>query len=124
MSAASVDATGYRFDALKWLVIVALVIGGAVANSYFSNEFPLIVRVLGMVVIGAVAALIALKTAKGQALWTLAKEAQIEVRKVVWPTNAETNQTTLVVSVVVAIAAVLLWIFDWAIGTIAKYIMG
>lgn len=124
MGAASVDATGFRFDGLKWLVIVALVIGGAFANSYYATEFPLIVRVLAMVVVGALAVFIALNTAKGRAFWTLAKEAQVEVRKVVWPTNAETNQTTLVVSVVVVLTAILLWIFDWAIGQVAKYIIG
>ncbi len=31
---------------------------------------------------------------KGRAVWDLAREARVEVRKVVWPSRQETTQTT------------------------------
>lgn len=118
-----VEAGDYRLDSLKWLVVIALIAGGAFAYSYFSEQ-QLILRVLGVVAVGAIAAFIAVNTAKGHAFWNLVKEAQVEVRKVVWPTTAEVNQTTLLVAVVVVITAIILWVFDWGIGQLAKMILG
>jgi len=118
-----VEPSEYRLDSIKWLAVFALIGGGAFGNSYYGEE-TLLYRVLAMVAIGLIAAFVAVQTAKGQAFWTLVKEAQVEVRKVIWPTNAETNQTTLLVSVVVIIAAAVMWIFDWVIGQIIKLVMG
>ncbi len=120
---AKAESGDFRMDGLKWLVVLALIIGAAFGNDYFGSQ-PLIVRVLGMVAVAGVAAFVAFNTAKGHAFWTLAKEAQIEIRKVVWPTPAETNQTTLLVSVVVVITAMILWVFDWGIGQVAKMVLG
>lgn len=113
----------YRMDGLKWIVVLALIGGVAYGNSYFGSE-PLLYRVLAIVAVGAIAAFVAVNTAKGQAFWNLVREAQVEVRKVVWPTNAETNQTTLLVAVVVVITALILWVFDWGIGQLAKMVLG
>ena len=49
---------------------------------------------------------------KGRQLAGFTREAQIEVRKVVWPTRQETTQTTLIVIMVVIIFALLLWVLD------------
>ncbi len=103
---------------------VGLSRGGVFANSYYGEDVELFFRVAGLLVVGLIAAFVAIQTAKGQAFWTLAREAQVEVRKVIWPTTAETNQTTLLVSIVVIIAAIVMWIFDWAVGQIIKFIMG
>ena len=121
---AKVESGEYRLDGLKWLLVVALIGGGAFANSFYAGEVQLIIRVVAMVLVGIFALFIALNTAKGQAFWTLLKEAQVEVRKVVWPTNTETNQTTLMVSVVVIIMAIILWVLDWGIGQLAKLVIG
>ena len=118
-----VESGETRMDGLKWIVVIALVFGGAYANYHFGSQ-PMLYRVLGMIVIGAIAAFVAVNTAKGQAFWTLVKEAQIEVRKVVWPTTTETNQTTALVGVVVIIAALFLWVVDWLIGQVARLVLG
>ena len=55
---------------------------------------------------------IGLQTEKGHAAWELAKEARIEVRKVVWPSRQETTQTTLIVVAVVIFVALILWGLD------------
>ena len=44
--------------------------------------------------------------------WDLAKEARVEIRKVVWPTRQETTQTTLIVVVMVIFVGLILWALD------------
>jgi preprotein translocase subunit SecE len=119
-----VEPGEYRFDGFKWLVVFLLIVAGVLANMFLADEVKLLYRVLALVSLAGACCGIAFNTSKGFAFWTLFKEAQIEVRKVVWPTNAETNQTTLLVVVVVVVAAIILWILDWAIGQLAKLIIG
>ncbi len=120
---AKVEDQEFRLDGLKWLIVIALIAAGVVGNSYFS-DMALLYRVLGLVVAAMVALFVAVKTSKGNALWMLLKEAQVEVRKVVWPTRAETNQTTLIVVAVVLFMAVVLWMLDTLLGWLASLIIG
>jgi preprotein translocase subunit SecE len=117
------EAKDSRFDLLKWLLVAALVIAGVVGNQYFSAE-PILYRVLALLVVAALAGLIALQTSKGQAFWVLAKEARVEIRKVVWPTRQETTQTTLIVVAVVLVMALLLWGLDSLLGWLVSLIVG
>ncbi|MFI8384908.1 preprotein translocase subunit SecE [Pseudomonas sp. NPDC079086] len=117
------EAKDSRFDLLKWLVVAALVIAGVVGNQYFSAE-PILYRVLALLVVAALAGVIALQTAKGKAFWVLAKEARVEIRKVVWPTRQETTQTTLIVVAVVLVMSLLLWGVDSLLGWLVSLIVG
>lgn len=119
-----VEETDNRLDGLKWLVVFALILGGAFANSYYADDFALLYRVLVMLVVGAIAAYIAVSTAKGHSFWSLLKAAQVEVRKVVWPSRQETTQTTLIVSAVVVVTAIILWGLDTGLGYLASLIIG
>lgn len=119
-----VDSPEYKLDSLKWLLVVAIIAAGTVGNSYYAEDVGLLYRVVAMVALGLVAAFVALQTAKGAAFWELLKSAQIEMRKVVWPTKPETNQTTLLVLVVVFVMAILLWGLDALFGKIASLIIG
>ncbi len=120
---AKVETSEFRLDGLKWLLVAAIVVAGAVANSYYS-DFSLLYRVLGLVAAGAVAAFLAINTAAGSSFWGLLREAQVEVRKVVWPSRQETNQTTLIVVAVVLVMAVVLWGLDTLLGWLASLIIG
>jgi len=110
-----------RFDTVKWILVLALVIAGVVGNSVFSDQ-SLLYRTLALVAMAVVALFIALQTAKGKGYALSFKEARKEIRKVVWPTRQETTQTTLIVVVVVFIMALLLWGLDsflsWAVSSI------
>ena len=117
------EAKDSRFDLLKWLVVAALVIAGVFGNQYFSAE-PILYRVLALLVVAALAGVIALQTAKGKAFWVLAKEARVEIRKVVWPTRQETTQTTLIVVAVVLVMSLLLWGVDSLLGWLVSLIVG
>ncbi|WP_185232260.1 preprotein translocase subunit SecE [Teredinibacter franksiae] len=124
MSTAKVEEAEFKLDPLKWLVVVVLVLGGAIANSYYASDFALLYRVLALLVIGALAAFVAVNTARGNAFWALLRAAQVEVRKVVWPSRQETTQTTLIVSAVVVVTAVILWGLDAGLGYVASLIIG
>ncbi|WP_423063429.1 preprotein translocase subunit SecE [Candidiatus Paracoxiella cheracis] len=118
-SKATVQETKPRFDFLKWLLILVLLIGGIIANYYFSNTAWAIRAAVG-IVIAVVILFIASQTAKGRKALGVIKGARTELRKVVWPTRQETVQTTLVVVAMVVVTALLLWgidsLFMWAIG--------
>lgn len=108
-----------RFDSLKWIIVSLLIIGGIVANSYFTEIAWAIRTAIGIVVV-AIALLTASQTATGQTFWIFAKGARVELRKVVWPTRQETIQTTLIVVAMVVFAALVLWgidtLFFWLVG--------
>ena len=108
-----------RFNVLKWGVVVLLVVGGIVANTYFSDIAWALRTAIGIVLF-IVALLIVLQTVTGRQFWAFAKASRIELRKVVWPTRQETIQTTLVVVAMVVFAALVLWgldtLFFWLVG--------
>ena len=120
---ANTEEKVYRLDALKWLLLVAVVTAGVVGNSHFSAE-SVLYRALGLLVLAAIAVFIALQTAKGAAIADVVRGALVELRKVVWPTRQETNQTTLIVIAVVIVTSIILWLLDTLFGFIASSIIG
>ena len=111
----NVESTANRFDAVKWVVVFALVAVGVVGNSYFSEQ-SLLYRVIGILVLAAIAGFVALQTSRGAAFWDLVKGSRTEIRKVVWPTRQETVQTTMIVVVFVLLVALMLWGLDSFLG--------
>ena len=111
------------FDWLKWLIVVSLLSGGIFGNWYYQDEM-LLIRVIGLLAIAAAAILVAVQTERGRAIWALLKESRTEVRRVVWPSNQETTQTTLVVLLLVFIFALILWGLDALLGWIVSSIIG
>ena len=117
------EAAKFRLDWLKWLFVLLLIIGGVIGNSYYENQ-PVLYRVLVLVGMAIFGLWVSVNTEKGNSLWLILKEAQTEVRKVVWPTRQETNQMTLIVVVLVLLMAVILWGLDSLLGWIASIIIG
>ena len=110
-------------DKLKWLVVFVLLGVGIWANQYYS-QYAGALRVMGWIILALVALGIAATTAKGKLALGFAKEARIEMRKVVWPTRQETIQTTLIVIVMVFIAALFLWGIDSLLLVMVRWFMG
>jgi preprotein translocase subunit SecE len=113
----------YPLNWLRWLVVVVLVAGGVVANSVY-GDMPLLYRVIGLIVLALIALFVAVNTQQGASVWAILKESQTEVRKVVWPTRQETNQTTLIVVALVILMAFILWGLDAFFGWLASLIIG
>jgi preprotein translocase subunit SecE len=110
-------------DWLKWLVVGSLLVAGVFGNWYYQNEF-LLARVVGLLVAAVLAGYIAVLTERGARIWNLMKEARVEVRRVVWPSNQETTQTTLIVIVIVIIFALIMWGLDSLLGWLVSSIIG
>jgi preprotein translocase subunit SecE len=113
----------YQLDSLKWLLALAIVGGGIYANSYYASIEPLFRALAGVLVAGFTIG-VALQTQKGAWAWNLAKEARVEVRKVVWPTTQETTQTTLIVVGVVILVALMLWALDSSLSWGVRGVIG
>lgn len=105
------ETTKSPLNALKWLIAIA-VAGGAIVGNQMYAEVGLLYRILGVVALMLIALGVAATTTQGKAFLVLLKEANIERRKVVWPTRQETTQTTLIVIAVVIIVAIFLWGLD------------
>ena len=110
-------------DTVKLGIALAMLLGGVVAFQYYA-EAPRLLRVGGMILDIILALLLASQTEKGRMVVGFVRDAQIEVRKVVWPTRQETVQTTIVVMIVVIIFAFLLWMLDIFLGWAMQSVIG
>ena len=114
--------TASGMDVFKLVIAGAIVLVGLVGFYVYADQ-PLLYRVLGIVAAVIVAAVIAFTTERGRSLASFMQDARTEVRKMVWPTRAETLQTTLVVFVVVLLLAIFLWIIDWILTRLIQYVI-
>jgi preprotein translocase subunit SecE len=112
-----------RLDSARWILIVAIILGGVYANTLFATE-PVLYRAMAGIALMGVSVAIMLQTALGKATWELAKESRVEIRKVVWPTRQETVQTTFIVVAVVIFVALILWILDSSVSWIVQGVIG
>ncbi|TCK17258.1 protein translocase subunit secE/sec61 gamma [Thiogranum longum] len=105
-------------DTAKLTAAAALLVGGVAAFYWFADQ-SLLMRVLGLLAVVGVSIFIAAQTALGHSIIAFLGDTRTEVRKVVWPTRAETTQTVMAVIFVVILMGVLLWMLDmfllWAI---------
>src|SRR3990170_1549304 len=101
-------------DKIKIAVAVLFLVAGVVGFYYFGDQ-PAIVRVLMVLGGAAVAVVVGFPTAAGRQFWEFSKSARGELRKVVWPSNKETMQVTLVVFAMVVLIALFLWVIDWGL---------
>jgi len=108
---------------LKWLVVFLILVAVAVGNSYFSDQ-SLLYRVLGGLLFGAVACVIAAQTKQGAGFWDLAKGSKAEIRRVVWPTKTERNKATMMVVVFVFFMSLMLWGLDALFGWLGSLLLG
>ena len=115
---AKVDTENTRFDTLK-LGAAVLLLAVAVVAFYRFDDQLLVLRVLGLLAAAGVAVFIAAQSNTGKNIIGFIGGARTEVRKVVWPTRAETTQTTLAVMLMVILVGIFLWLLDmvllWAI---------
>lgn len=110
-------------DIVKWLVAIGI-LGSIVAANHLFAEESVVIRAAIAVVAVALALFIASTTSKGSAFIAFAKDARVEVRKVVWPTRQETTQTTIIVLIATAVMALLLYFLDWVIVKVVSLITG
>ena len=115
---AKVETESSRFDTLKLGTALLLLVVAVVAFYRFDDQL-LVLRVLGLLAVAGISIFIAAQSSTGKNIIDFIGGAKAEVRKVVWPTRAETTQTTLAVMVMVILVGIFLWLLDmvllWAI---------
>ena len=110
-------------DIVKWGVAALLIAAAVIANQFYADA-NVVARVAGVIIAFAIAGIIALQTSKGKQAQSFAREAQIEVRKVVWPTRQEALNTTFIVLAATAVMALILWGFDAVLLRVVNLITG
>lgn len=98
-------------DSVIWSIIAILLLAGVVGHYYFSHV-AIAYRLIGWIVIIAASIGLASLSKSGKKIFSLLKDAINEMYKVVWPTRAETYQSTLIVIAIVAIITLLIWGID------------
>ena len=127
-NAAEVVSSGTPLDAVLWLIAIALLIGSALVNqhlpAYWAPANDIWVRV-GVILACIVVALgLLYATHQGKGFVSLLQDARIELRRVTWPTKQETITTSWQVLLVVLVASLVLWCFDYGLGWFIKLIIG
>jgi len=117
------ESTPGPLDTVKLVLAAAVLLSGIVAYYWFQEE-SLLLRVVGVIVAFGLGALIAFQTTQGKLLWRFIQGSRVELRKVVWPTNQETMQTTLTVLVFTLIMGIFFWLLDMGLGAIARQVTG
>lgn len=116
------EAQGSVFDTIKLLLALLILIAGIAGFYYFAEE-SLLYRVLGLLAMVGVAVGVSMMTSKGRNLVGFLASSRTEVRKMVWPSRAETMQTTLMVFILVVILAIFLWFVDMLLGAGVKALL-
>lgn len=115
----STNSSRSYLDIVRWLIIISLISSGIIANYYYA-DINIAFRIIGWLLLAAMALVVGLQTVQGKQFLFLVREAKSEIQKVVWPNRQETFQTTLIVIVIVTLTALFLWgidnLFLWLIS--------
>lgn len=117
------EVTTNSADNVKLIAAGALVLAGLVGFYYFEGQ-SLLLRVVGLLIIAGLAAFVVYQTDLGKRTVEFFRDARTEVRKVVWPSRAETTQTTLTVFIIVVIVGIFLWLLDMFLAFLFRFVTG
>ena len=120
---AKAEVTSNNTDTLKLAAAGALVLLGLFVFYYFGNQ-SLLLRVVALLIVAGLAAFIVYQTDLGRRTVHFFRDARTEVRRVVWPSRAETTQTTLTVFIIVFIVGIFLWLLDIFLSFLFRLITG
>ena len=118
---AKVEEPASGADNIKLIAAGALLLAGLVLFYVFAEQ-SLLFRVIGLLAVMGVCCFLVYQTAKGRRTVGFFRDARTEVRKVVWPSRAETTQTTLTVFIIVLIVGIMLWLFDSLLASLFRWI--
>ena len=111
-----------------WIVAISLLIAATLVNQYLpaywqaANSVWTRIAVIVVLVILAIGALAL--TNQGSAFKTLLLDSRVELRRVTWPSKAETTHYTWQVTLATAVLALLVWLLDTVFGQIIRLILG
>lgn len=122
MSTVDEQTPSSTLDGVKWTVSILLLVAIVAGNFVYGDEVHVVLRVSILIVMAAIALFVAAFTTKGRTFIEFAKDARLEVRKVVWPTRQETVQTTLIIVAVSTVVGLILWGLDGIFVRLVEFI--
>ena len=108
---------------VAWLLAVALLAAGLWANYHF-HAVALPLRLIGWIVLTIVILGLLTLTTQGKKAVGFFSKSRNELGKVVWPSRQETIQTTMIVLVLVAVLALIIWALDGALYWLIGWLTG
>ena len=110
-------------DTIKLLLSAAMLFTGLFSYYYYLEvSLPLrVLMVLGGLFMGTA---IAMTSFQGKQLFSFIQSSRIEIRKVVWPTNQETSQTTMAVFVFTLVMGIFFWGLDSFLLWLTRTLVG
>ena len=115
MSKSNVETVTNTADRIKLGVAILIIVAGIVAYSMLDDQ-PTVARLGAFLASLVVAAIVAWFSEPGRRAIGFARDAQTEVKRVVWPTRQEAIQMTGIVFMFVIAMGLLLWVVDKALG--------
>jgi preprotein translocase subunit SecE len=122
-SQTAVAAPSKALDTVKLVVALVVIVAG-IWLFYHFDQWPSYGRYLLVLTTTIVGGAIAYLTTYGPMLRSFARESNIELRKIVWPTRQETVQTTIAVLVLVIIVGIFLAGVDALFAWLTKISVG
>ena len=121
-SSAQTEKSNY-IDTIKLLLSAAALFSGLFSYYYYLQvSLPLrVLMVLGGLFVGTA---IAMTSFQGKQLFSFIQNSRIEIRKVVWPTNQETTQTTIAVFVFTLVMGIFFWGLDSFLLWLTRTLVG
>jgi preprotein translocase subunit SecE len=108
-------------DAILWISIVVLLLIAILVDHHYSDA-AVTLRLAGWLVFSCGLVFVIAQTTQGKRVWSFAKEARTELRKVVWPTRQDTVRTTFMVIGLVLLAALFIWGVDSVLLSIINFV--
>lgn len=103
----------------KWSLSIGLLFSAIVMHYQFEQAM-FSQRLIGWLMMALVILALLATTVEGKLFLAFARQSQIELKKVFWPTKQETSSTTLIVLVMVLVMGIILWLIDtlflWIVG--------
>jgi len=117
------EETGKGFDTIK-LIFALVVLIAAMGGFYQFEDQPLWMRLLGLFGMIGLSLVVVGMTTIGRNSRKFLSDAQIEVRKVVWPSRQETIQMTLIIFIAVLLTSLFLWGVDSLLFNVVRMLTG
>lgn len=123
VDSAALSATYFSLDGVKWLLGIALLAGASIGFNYYA-AYPFLYRFFALLLALFFALFLFWKTERGRLFIKLMRASRVEISKVIWPTRPEVWQTSLMVSLVALVAAVVFWLADIFFGWLVSLFIG
>ncbi|VFP77600.1 preprotein translocase subunit SecE [Buchnera aphidicola] len=99
-------------EKIKWLCITIIIICMILNYIFFIHQYSKNIKIIFFVIYHILLFSIFLSTFIGKKTIIFAKDVNMELSKIIWPTYKETCKTTSMVLLLITLTSIFLWILD------------